>query len=79
MITTRFARQLGLVDFDGNPTQSQARPERSVGVVYGATLEYKVINIQYEIKGTCLTRDAAAWNLMYGKCHTCTLCVTTTA
>ena len=51
MITTHFARQLGLVDFDGRPTQAVGRTVRSRGVVLGAYEDCHVINIQYKIKG----------------------------
>lgn len=35
LITKRFAGQLGLVDFDGNPTQAHLRKTRVQGVVAG--------------------------------------------
>lgn len=51
LITKRFAAQLGLVDFDGNPTQAHLRRTKVQGVVAGAYEWLPQINIQYEIKG----------------------------
>lgn len=59
LITRSFARQLGLVDMDGNPTQAYSRTIRVQGVVAGAFEMIKTLNITYEIKGASLlcTRD----------------------
>ena len=51
-----FAKRLGLVDFDGRPTQATTRVTRVRGVVAGAYADYPVINIQYTIKGTFLCK-----------------------
>lgn len=51
LITKRFARHLGLVDCDGNPTQALLPRCGVQGVVAGATEWLPQINIQYEIKG----------------------------
>ncbi len=51
LIDTRFAKQLGLVNFDGRPTQAHSGTTRVCGVVHGAWIDVPVINIQYEIKG----------------------------
>ena len=50
VITTHSAK-LGLVDFDGRPTEAVGQTRRSCGVVQGSYKEVHVINIQYEIKG----------------------------
>jgi hypothetical protein len=51
LITRSFARQLGLVDMHGNPTQAYSRTIRVQGVVAGAFEMIKTLNITYEIKG----------------------------
>lgn len=51
LITRSFARQLGLVDMHGNPTQAYSRQIRVQGVVAGAFEMIKTLNISYEIKG----------------------------
>lgn len=51
LITRSFARQLGLVDMHGNPTQAYSRTIRVQGVVAGAFEIIKTLNISYEIKG----------------------------
>lgn len=51
LITRSFARQLGLVDMHGNPTQAYSRTIRVQGVVAGAFEVIKTLNITYEIKG----------------------------
>lgn len=51
LITISFARQLGLVDMHGNPTQAYSRTIRVQGVVAGAFEMIKTLNITYEIKG----------------------------
>ena len=51
LITRSFARQLGLVDMHGNPTQSYSRTIKVRGVVAGAVETLKTLNITYEIKG----------------------------
>ena len=52
LITKSFARQLGLVDMHGNPTQAYSRTIRVQGVVAGAFELIKTLNITYELKGT---------------------------
>lgn len=54
LITRSFARQLGLVDMHGNPTQAYSRTIRVQGVVAGAFEMIKTLNITYEIKGELL-------------------------
>ena len=51
LITRRFARQLGLVDMHGNPSQAYSRTIRVQGVVAGAFEMIKTLNITYELKG----------------------------
>lgn len=51
LIDRRFAARLGLVDFDGRPTQAYTQTARGTGVA-GAVTEFQIINIQYKIKGT---------------------------
>lgn len=52
LITTRFARQLGLVDMHGNPSQAYSRTIRVQGVVARAFEVIKTLNLTYELKGT---------------------------
>lgn len=47
-----FARQLGLVDMHGNPSQAYSRIIKVQGVVAGAFEMIKTMNVSYEIKGT---------------------------
>ena len=58
LITRSFARQLGLVDMHGNPTQSYSRTIKVRGVVAGAVETIKTLNITYEIKGKQLGSNA---------------------
>ena len=51
LITRSFARQLGLIDMHGNPTQAYSRTIRVQGVVAGAFEMIKTLNITYELKG----------------------------
>lgn len=51
LISRSFARQLGLVDMHGNPTQAYSRKIRVQGVVAGAFEMIKTLNLTYEIKG----------------------------
>lgn len=51
LITKSFARQLGLVDMHGNPTQAYSRTIKVQGVVAGAFELIKTLNITYDIKG----------------------------
>lgn len=51
LITKSFARQLGLIDMHGNPTQAYSQTIRVQGVVAGAVEMIKTLNITYEIKG----------------------------
>lgn len=51
LIDSRFAKQLGLVNFDYRPTQAYSGTTRVTGVVHGVHIEVPIINIQYEIKG----------------------------
>lgn len=51
LITTEFARQLGLLNEDDVPTQAHGGTVRTQGVVPGATVDLPVINIEYQIKG----------------------------
>lgn len=51
LITRSFARQLGLLDMHGNPTQAYSRTIRVQGVVAGAFEMIKTLNITYELKG----------------------------
>lgn len=51
LITRSFARQLGLIDMHGNPTQAYSRSIRVQGVVAGAVEMIKTLNITYELKG----------------------------
>lgn len=60
LITRRFARQLGLVDMHGNPSQAYSRSIRVQGVVAGAFEMIKTLNITYELKGA-FTFATACW------------------
>ena len=60
LITLRFAKRLGLVNFDGRPTQATSRVTKVRGVVAGASAEYSVIIIQYTIKGSFVCQKRAA-------------------
>lgn len=51
LIDSRFAKQLGLVNFDYRPTQAYSGTTRVTGVVHGVHIDVPIINIQYEIKG----------------------------
>ncbi|KAL0051920.1 hypothetical protein WJX82_004494 [Trebouxia sp. C0006] len=51
LINSRFAKQLGLVNFDYIPTQAYSGTTRVTGVVHGVHIDVPIINIQYEIKG----------------------------
>lgn len=63
LITRSFARQLGLVDMHGNPTQAYSRTIRVQGVVAGAFEMIKTLNITYELKGACTL--ATGWCCRY--------------
>ncbi|DBA74881.1 TPA: hypothetical protein ACH3X2_009213 [Trebouxia sp. C0005] len=52
LITSRFAKQLGLVNFDCRPTQAYSGTIRVSGIVHGMHIDLPIINIQYEIQGT---------------------------
>ena len=54
LITRSFARQLGLIDMHGNPTQAYSRTIRVQGVVAGAFEMIKTLNITYELKGALI-------------------------
>lgn len=60
LITRSFARQLGLVDMHGNPTQAYSRTIRVQGVVAGAAETIKTLNITYEIKGVTAISQSVA-------------------
>ncbi|KAL0020635.1 hypothetical protein WJX79_006895 [Trebouxia sp. C0005] len=51
LITSRFAKQLGLVNFDCRPTQAYSGTIRVSGIVHGMHIDLPIINIQYEIQG----------------------------
>ena len=51
LINVRYAKRIGLVDFDNNPTQRHGGTWRATGVAYGAVAEGRIINIRYTIKG----------------------------
>ena len=62
LITTEFARQLGLLNEDDVPTQAHGGTIRTQGVVPGATVDLPVINVEYQIKGDTLVLASPATN-----------------
>ena len=81
LITRSFARQLGLVDMHGNPTQAYSRTIRVQGVVAGAFEMIKTLNISYEIKGrphglpALLRMPNCPYALSFAAVHGVSLCL----